>query len=317
MGKTSFAIIASMVALLFVAGAMLQSLVVLQRVAAVSGLQGDVKLRPSSGDAYYPLADTRYVKAGDVIRTGDGTVTLNWVDGTRIKVGSASQLKVLKCQFNSATSASLSLFHLDVGRVWVRVLKTLSARSKFEIATPTATAGVRGTIFAVQVDSRGATEVNVLEGQVAVRAGGEDVVVDRHKAVRIAPAGLAGGSDGGAEGLTPAVELAPMGEGELEAWKQERDVMGPYVALTEPAGDEAPVVDGQIAVSGVTELGAQLKVNDQPVTLGPRARFRVLLPPPDGPELKLRIEAVDSREQRTVVEKTLKVVKGAPAASTH
>lgn len=317
MAKTSFAIIASMVALLFVAGAMLQSLAVLQRVAAVSDLQGDVKLRPSGGDAYYPLADTRYVKAGDVIRTGEGVVTLNWVDGTRIKVGPASQLKVLKCQFNSATSASLNLFHLDVGRVWVRVLKTLSARSKFEIATPTATAGVRGTIFAVEVDSRGATEVNVLEGQVAVHAGGEDVLVDTRKAVRITPSGLSPGSPGSDQGPPLAVELAPMDQGELEIWKRQRDVIGPYLALAEPPGDRAPVVDGQIAVSGATELGAQLTVNGQPVTLGPRAKFRVLLPPPDGPELNLRVEAVDSRGERTVLERTLKVVKGVPSPSAQ
>jgi hypothetical protein len=307
MGKTSFVIVASMVALLFAAGAMLQSLVVLQRIAAVSNLTGDVKIKPSGADAYYPLADTRYVKSGDVIHTGQGSVTLNWVDGTRIRIGPSSTLKVLKCQFNSATNASLSLFRLDVGRVWVRVLKALNPRSKFEVATPTATAGVRGTIFGVTVDKLGHTQVDVIEGQVAVRVGDQDVLVEKNEVARVSLSSMprrietAPASQVGAKGL----ELATMCQKDFDTWSQNSDIMGPYVAVLRPAEGVVEVSDGGVVVEGIAEVSADVLVNGKLAERGPKGKFRVVLPAPSGTQLRLKVEAVDARLQRTVIERTL------------
>ncbi len=316
MGKATFAIVASFVALMVVAGVMLQSLVVLQHIAAVGDLQGDVKLTPAGEYGCYPLNQTRYVKSGDVLQTGEGSVTLNWVDGTRIRIGPRSTLKVLKCQLNSATKTTTSLFQLDVGRVWVRVMKALNPRSKFEIATPTVTAGVRGTVFGVTVDKLGHTAVDVLEGQVVVRAGARHVIVDKNCAVKV----LASPSKSNPthtvnRSAEAAIELANMDKEQLEAWKQQQDLFGPYLALLSPQEDEAPVEKGQIVVTGVAELGATVTVNGQAIKPGPRGKFRVLLPAPSGPKLKLKLEAVDAQQRHTLIEKTLRVTKAqvAPA----
>lgn len=301
-GKATFAIVASMVALIIVAATMLQSLLVLQRVAAVSDITGDVKVRTANSQAYYPLDGARYVKAGDVIRTGDGRVTLNWVDGTRIRVGEHSKLKVLKCQVNTATGNTVSLFQLDVGRVWIRVLRKLSPRSKFEVVTPTATAGVRGTVFSVSVDSLGRTEVQVLEGRVRVRAGQREVVVEGNKAARVLPASRASASVASPEAV---VQLTPIKQRQPD--EEFFSVLGPYLLLLQPAADTATVSDGQLLVRGKAELGAKVTVNGRPVTLGPGGRFTTAVPARAGEVVKLTVEATDAKGHRTAITRHIRI----------
>jgi hypothetical protein len=301
MGKASFVILVALLALLAVAGGLLQSLAILQRLAAVSDVQGDVKVMTRPGGAYYPLTEGRLVKAGDVVRTGEGTATLNWVDGTRIKLGPGTTLKVLKCELHAATDATISLFKLDVGKVWLRVHKMLSPRSKFEVLTPTASAGVRGTLFSVEVEPTGATRVSVLEGAVAVRAaqGGEALV---------APDQVAEVASRTAAGLA----VGQLSAAERRDWQAAQTIIKPYLALAEPEGTRALSREGGIVVAGRAEEGTRVTVNGRAVELGRGGKFRLLLPAPRQGQLTLRVEAVDGRGQRTCIQRRVTVTP-APA----
>ncbi len=301
MGKATFALIAGMVALLFVAGAMMQSLLVLQHVAAVSDLYGDVKIKTRNSEAFFPLGSAKYVKSGDVIRTGDGCVTLNWVDGTRIRVGPETQIRVLKCQLNAATKATTSLFRLDVGQIWIRVRRKLSPRSKFEIVTPTATAGVRGTVFAVRVDSLGRTEVEVVEGKVTVKAGGEEVVASKNSAVVVA-------AESGAKGkAVKKIQMRAAGQASVNE-EELQTILGPFIVLLDPPGSTARLRNGKIHVRGIAELGSRLRVNGQPVHVNPKGKFFVSLPARAGEQVKLTIVAEDAAGRRTELKRTIRVI---------
>lgn len=163
---------------------------VVQRVARISNVRGSVELKPFGKDAFIPVTADRNARAGSVLRTGeDGHASLRWSDGTTLRVASGTTLTIDKCSFDKRTDLSLSHFTLSAGRVWVHVIKMLSAESKFEISTPTATAGVRGTTFAVQVGANEATDVLVYEGEVEVRAGEQSVGVKQGQTIAVAKTG--------------------------------------------------------------------------------------------------------------------------------
>ncbi len=297
MGKTTFVIVASMVALMCLAAVMLQSLVVLQRIAYVSDVRGDVKVQRHGSEGFLPLSDGSYVRAGDVVRTGQGSAVLKWVDGTRVRIASDTTLQVLKCQFNTATDATVSVFKLDVGRVWIRVRKLLSPRSKFEVITPTATAGVRGTVFYVEVDPAGQTKIAVAEGAVAVEGNGQEMLVpsDKMAVVRRAVAGAA------------SLAVADIGPEARAAFEQLRDALGPYLSLRKPRMTTACATDGELVVAGRTEAGVRLTVNGRAVAVDEAGWFRTTVPAKPGQTLHLTVEAIDEAGYRTVIERDVAV----------
>jgi len=185
MRKASFAIIMAFAFLVGLLLLMTQSISVLQRVARVSEISGTVNITHKEEENTIPLGDRRLVQAGDRLSTAlpEGRCTLNWIDGTRIRMEPGTELTVQKCQVYKG--AEQSAFRLDIGKIWIRVLRMLSQQDKFLINTPTATAGVRGTMFAVEVAADGSTEISVYEGQVTVAGESGEVKVAANTIARL------------------------------------------------------------------------------------------------------------------------------------
>jgi hypothetical protein len=227
------------------------SLRVVQRVTYISQVKGTVEVKEPGERQFRPLMGDERVLAGTIVRTGKNAgALLHWVDGTRLQAGAETTLKVLECRLDKRTDTALSLFQLDVGRIWARVIRGLSADSKFEIRTPTATAGVRGTTFSVEVGPDGSTEIRVYEGDVEVQSGGQTYGVDEGHAVAVR---------GGGE--MDARELSE----EEQADAEEAGVATPLLIVGEPKG---PVPAGQaVTIRGTGEPGAELTINGKGVPL--------------------------------------------------
>lgn len=113
----------------------------------------------STGDSYVNSSVAKIgqlLTKNDLIKTENGTVTL------QLKNGSAIRLR----QFTTVTFSNLEEVSLPHGQILVSV-KKLDNQTDFRINTPTAVAGVRGTMFSVTSVDNG-TEVSVLEGAVEV-----------------------------------------------------------------------------------------------------------------------------------------------------
>ena len=275
---------------------LVQSMFVLQRVAAVSAVQGQVSLKLHSATEFVPLGTRQRVGSGDTLQTGaDSTVDLNWVDGTRIRLAPNTTMTVRSCQINQSSGAETSLFDLGIGKVWVRVLKLLSQKSKFEVHTPTATAGVRGTIFSVQVDASGKTSVSVDEGAVVVNpASGGAATTSEVKAKQAL--------DLGADAV-----VHEMSGTELADWQTANDIKGPLVNLSAPAEGATCQAGGTVTVSGTVERGAQLTVNGQPVQAERKGQFSAPVTVPAGAKsLEVKLVARDARGYATTITRTLK-----------
>jgi hypothetical protein len=102
----------------------------------------------------------------------DGRMDIEFDDKTKQIVGPNSTVKLDRFVYDPNKSSGEVAVNMSRG-VLRFVTGRLSSQS-YKIKTPTATMGVRGTDFVVQVDEAGATTVSVLDGEVSMTSDGGD-----------------------------------------------------------------------------------------------------------------------------------------------
>ncbi len=291
MRKATFAIILGFAFLLGLLLLLSQSLFVLQRVVRVRDVSGTVNITRKGEEDAQPLGERRLVQAGEQLSTGaEGQCTLNWIDGTRIRMEPDTELTVQKCQVYRG--AEQSAFRLDIGKIWIRVLRMLSQQDKFLINTPTATAGVRGTMFAVEVAADGSTEISVYEGEVTVGGDSGEVKVAANKTARL----------GGGQASPQVTALSAQ---EAQAWAAQIGKLGPYLEITSPVA-EAEFIGKTVTVKGRCERRANLTVNGRAVTQKPNGGFTVELEVPTyAKHFTVEAVATDYKGYSTTVRRSL------------
>lgn len=135
--------------------------------AKVAALAGNA--RSQSGEA----AQTE-LHIGDIVNEGDRIVTgknafvsLALADETRISIPSNSQVVLAKLRASRYTNSPHTEVRLLEGRVESKVTPLESRKGRYEVHTPLAIAGVRGTQFRV-VYQRDSVANSVLDGRVVV-----------------------------------------------------------------------------------------------------------------------------------------------------
>ncbi len=147
-----------------------------------------------TGDA---AGSIRVLKAGDQvfqeerIATDDkGIGQFEFLDDTRLAIGPGSVVKLDRFVYGANRSATAVTVQLTKGAF--RFISGKSASAAYQIATPTATIGVRGTTFDVFVAADGEMAVAMIDGGVDVcaRRGGCQAhnVVGRY--LHLTPAGV-------------------------------------------------------------------------------------------------------------------------------
>jgi hypothetical protein len=138
------------------------------------GVDPDALARGSSGDR--TLIVGADVSVGERVVTGaSGQVQLVFLDDTRLVVGPGSSLLIETYLMRGGGSAER--FAINALGGTFRFISGNSPKSAYEIRTPSATIGVRGTEFDVVV-GRGETRVMLYEGAVRVCAGNGCVDLD-------------------------------------------------------------------------------------------------------------------------------------------
>ncbi len=139
------------------------------------------------------------IAEGDVLRTGPGAhAVLQLADGSRVDVNERTEL--------FATAAwSGQTVHLQRGDVIVRA--ATQRRGQLRVVTRDSIASVKGTVFAVSA-GLGGSVVSVVEGSVAVRQPGTDVL--------LSPGEQAASNPALASSIAEAVSWSPDAEDYLE-----------------------------------------------------------------------------------------------------
>lgn len=119
------------------------------RPATLSVTGGAVTVtRPGEGVLAIPASGQLEVRGGDRIKLGAGSATLAFADGSAANLGNNSEMSVLESYLEGQRSDSIfTLVRQFAGTISYSVVPG----NKFDVATPTATAGALGTKFTVQI----------------------------------------------------------------------------------------------------------------------------------------------------------------------
>jgi hypothetical protein len=145
--------------------------------AAVSSIQGSAVV--NVGGEEKPLAVGTLLNTGDIIRTdANSSLSVRFIDGSQALLLKDSTLKLDNLTAYPNTGMANTQLKLETGRVETQVKPLKGAAARYEIRTPMAQLGVRGTDFRVGSDlssNTGSTEVLSGAVQAANEAGTVDV----------------------------------------------------------------------------------------------------------------------------------------------
>lgn len=159
--------------------------------ARVVRLIGQARIRGMNDESWRPLRIGAAVNDGDSIETGKSAQLIIVHRGVQIRLGPNTRSRV-DALLEAAQPAKV---RIERGYGWFRVDKT-QRTGGFQVQTPTAVAGVRGTKFAITQNDRGMLSC-VCEGAVEAATGNSEKgrIVERGGSLALAPDGSAAQKD--------------------------------------------------------------------------------------------------------------------------
>jgi FecR protein len=141
--------------------------------AKVKLLEGLVEVLPAGKMAWRLLTMEDTVKGGDEVNTGSNArLELILPDYSAVRFAGNSHFKVLQIEAGNEITPGNIKFHLAVGKTWANVRRAMGKGSQFELQCENAVAGVRGTIYRMNVEDDRSVLVRVYDGAVHVSGGG-------------------------------------------------------------------------------------------------------------------------------------------------
>ncbi|MEW5766909.1 MAG: FecR domain-containing protein [bacterium] len=142
----------------------------------IKKMSGAVKIQRANVPVWIPVDGKQVLlQKGDKIKSGKNSwVEVTLKDGSTYRLGEHSDAEIKEISKGEAGRFRIGI---TLGKIWATV-KRLAEGKKFEVATPAAVAGVRGTKFKVEVAKDGQTRVTVHEGVVNVKTSKEEVDVN-------------------------------------------------------------------------------------------------------------------------------------------
>ncbi len=140
-----------------------------EAVGKVVSLQNSVEAKLDEDGAWRILSVKSDVYEKDTIRTGeDSQARIFFVDESTVSVGPETTIKIEKLLCSPSKNQREGSLKLLAGKARFDVGKLFSKDSTFEVKTPTAVAGVKGTSFIVWVTSEQLTKLMGLSGSVTI-----------------------------------------------------------------------------------------------------------------------------------------------------
>lgn len=266
-------------------------------VAKISAITGDVQVQKGGAGEWKTAAVGGLLQSGDKIKTGSkSSCTIEWSQGNTMKLKEFTNVAIDKLEKNPAADAETTSLNMASGKVYGKAKKMSGKGSQFEIKTPTAIAGVRGTELGVGVDADETTTVECREGAVSVKgtSGGEVMLGAKQKTtVR--------------KGEEPEA-ASQMTSEEEQAFEELQDAAGVTLDITQPVGSletsQSPVV-----IKGRTDPGNTVTVNGQPATADSSGAFTAQVDLIEGVN-HIKIDAANKNNKVTTKTRVIKYRPG-------
>lgn len=129
------------------------------------------------------------VQANESIETAAASATrLIFQDNTQFEIGPSSQVTLDRFVFDP--DPSKSEVALSIAKGAARFVTGSLPKTDYQLHTPAASIGIRGTILNIDVGTGGATTVYVEQGIVLVTGGGQTVQLQAGQSTQVLPGGI-------------------------------------------------------------------------------------------------------------------------------
>ena len=144
--------------------------------ATVSFLKGSAEILELGMGPWTSLKLNDALEEGDQVRTKEGAqMELVLTDNSRLRFAGDSEFKVVRMEAGGPSAPRDVNVHVTLGKAWANVAKTIGTKGNFAIACDQAVAGVRGTVYRMNIDADRSALVRVYDGTVHVTGGGKAV----------------------------------------------------------------------------------------------------------------------------------------------
>jgi len=116
-----------------------------------------------------PLSQGDRLQADQEVRAGEKSrLAIRFPDGTVMRLAEKARLKMNELTFNAEKSGKNVKVELLIGKLWAKVKKISTPGSSVEVKTSNAVAGVRGTVYRINVEDDQSAMIKVYDGSVYV-----------------------------------------------------------------------------------------------------------------------------------------------------
>jgi len=137
--------------------------------AIVTMLEGTATAFTQGVPAGLPLEKGSKLKRGQEVRVGaNSRMEIRFPDGTIMRLSEKSRLIMDEVLYDRNTENKNVKVSLAIGKLWANVKKLTTPDSKVEVRTSNAVAGVRGTVYRVNVEEDKSALIKVYDGSVYV-----------------------------------------------------------------------------------------------------------------------------------------------------
>jgi len=269
----------------------------IESIAKIHSIVGDVQVSKNGDDKWVAATQNMEIRSGGQIKTGPkSSCVIEWGQGNVLKLTPFTNMKIERLDFDMADKAENASLNIWTGKTFAKAKKLASPDSNFEVRTPTAIAGVRGTKLAVGVDADGTTDVECEEGAVSVKSNtGGEVLLAANQSTTVK------------KDEAPSAPAA-MSSDDAASFSDLDDSLGATLEIIQPVGD-LETNTSPITIKGQTDPGGTVTVNGQTVIADQAGIFTVNIDLEEGVN-HIKIDAANKKGKVTT--KT-RVIKYSPA----
>ena len=145
--------------------------------ASVSMLEGSAEVLPEGKKEWRSLKVRDVLRGGDEVRTGaQSRLELVLSDHSNVRFADKTRFKIIQLAAGGEAKQKSVKVHVALGRSWANVSKMFGGpKGGFELSCENAVAGVRGTIYRMNVNKDRSALVRVYDGEVFVKGGAEKI----------------------------------------------------------------------------------------------------------------------------------------------
>ncbi|MDH4265718.1 MAG: FecR family protein [Deltaproteobacteria bacterium] len=137
--------------------------------ARVIFLQGNAEVLPQGETSWCLLKVDSFLSRGDEVRTGEkARIEIQLPDRSILRFDQKATFKMKVAFFDPGTNSREVRVEMSVGKTWANVRKVFGSKKTFEVASANAVAGVRDTIWRMNVAPDKSTLIRVYEGTIEV-----------------------------------------------------------------------------------------------------------------------------------------------------